>query len=468
MKPWEKYAEVAPSGKPWEQYASIEEPKKTGFFDDMSIKNVPKNLANLGAGVVRGAGSIGATVLLPADMINQKLRGEDFFSLKDNKARRAGIDEGLKTLGADTESGLYATGKLAGEIAGTAGAGDVLALGAAGMKMPLVANAIKSGGFNLGGSTGSKVLNGLTRVGGGTISGGAQAALSNPESAGTGAFIGGMIPVAGKVAGETGNLISSGANKTAKSLMQSALKPTLEQLRTGKAERAIQTLLDEGINPTSRGVNKLKEKIWNINDEVANRISRSNATIDKSNVLRTLDDVRANFATQVSPTSDLNAIQGIADDFASHPGLFGNTIPVQRAQELKQGTYKVLKGKYGEAGSAATEAQKGLARGLKDEISKAVPEVAALNAKESALLNALSVSERRALMDANKNTMGLAVLASNPVGWAAFMADRSAAFKAIAARMANKGALATGNSTNNIGVLLANPATRGLLVNAND
>jgi len=33
--------------------------------------------------------------------------------------------------------------------------------------------------------------------------------------------------------------------------------------------------------------------------------------------------------------------------------------------------------------------------------------------------------------------MGLALLASNPATWAAFMADRSAAFKSIAARMAN-------------------------------
>jgi hypothetical protein len=442
--------------------------KKTGFFGDMSLKNVPKNLGNLGAGLVRGAGSIGATALLPADMINQKLRGEDFLSLKDNKERRALMDAGLQTLGADTNSGLYETGKLGGEIAGTAGAGDVLALGAAGMKMPLVANALKSGGFNLGGTTGSRALNAALRVGGGAVNGGSQAALANPESAGTGAIIGGMIPVAGKIAGETGNLISSGANKTAKSLMQSALKPTLKQLRTGEADRAIQTLLDEGISPTSKGVNQLKAKIWNINDEVANRISNSTATIDKQNVLNTLTDVRSNFANQVSPTSDLNAIQGVADDFSNHPGLLGGSFPVQTAQQLKQGTYKVLKGKYGEAGSAATEAQKGLARGLKDEISKAVPEVAGLNAKESELINALSVAERRALMDANKNTMGLAVLASNPVGWAAFMADRSAAFKAIAARMANQAGKAAGSNTNNIGLLLANPATRGLLVNAND
>lgn len=464
-------APLAESSSRWQDAPLADNPKqtkKTGFFDNLSISNVSQNAANLGAGLVRGAGSIGATVLLPADMINQKMRGEDFFSLKDNKQRRKQIDDGFKTMGIDVDSGGYATGKLGGEIAGTAGAGNVLAIGANSAKIPLLANSLRSGGFSLGGSTGNTALNALTRVAGGAGSGAASAGLTNPETTGSGALIGGMFPVVGKAAGETGNFISNKLNDSARSLMQSALKPTIEQLRTGKAERAITTLLDEGINPTRAGVNKLKDKIWNINSEVANKIGSSNAMIDKQNVLNTLQDVRAGFANQVSPTSDLNAIQGVADDFLNHPSFLGNMLPVQKAQELKQGTYKVLKGKYGEAGSAATEAQKGLARGLKDEISKAVPEVASLNAKESQLINALSVAERRALMDANKNTMGLAALASNPVGWAAFMADRSAAFKSIAARMANQASQVTNNNSNNLNLLLANPATRGLLVNAND
>jgi len=93
---------------------------------------------------------------------------------------------------------------------------------------------------------------------------------------------------------------------------------------------------------------------------------------------------------------------------------------------------------FGEVGgSAEIEAQKSLARGLKEGISQAVPEVAGLNAQEAKLLTTLKVAERRALMDANKNPMGLALLASHPGTWAAFMADRSAAFKGLAARLAN-------------------------------
>jgi hypothetical protein len=86
------------------------------------------------------------------------------------------------------------------------------------------------------------------------------------------------------------------------------------------------------------------------------------------------------------------------------------------------------------------EAQKALARGLKDEIAEAVPGISALNAEESKLLATLGVAERRALMELNKNPMGLAALAQSPASWAMFMADKSALFKSLSARMLNSSA----------------------------
>ena len=65
-----------------------------------------------------------------------------------------------------------------------------------------------------------------------------------------------------------------------------------------------------------------------------------------------------------------------------------------------------------------------------------------MNAEESKMLNALNVAERRVLIDANKNPMGLSLLAGNPQKIAAFMADRSPLFKSLAARMLNRTAQA--------------------------
>jgi hypothetical protein len=148
----------------------------------------------------------------------------------------------------------------------------------------------------------------------------------------------------------------------------------------------------------------------------------------------------------------------------NHPLLTGNEIPVKLAQELKQGTYKALKDKaYGELKSADIEAQKALAFGLKEEIAKAIPEVQPLNTRESAMLNALSLTERRVLMDANKNPVGLGTLSLSPTHFAMWMADRSPLFKSLVARMLNRGsqgAQAAGEVSPAIGALVTQEANR--------
>jgi hypothetical protein len=252
--------------------------------------------------------------------------------------------------------------------------------------------------------------------------------------------------VVGKVAGSAGNAINNTLSSASKSLMQSALKPTLKQRQSGEADRAIRTLLDEGLNATKGGVEQLQSRVSTINDDVANLIANSDKTIDKQAVIDALSGTRAKFGNQVSPTNDLNAIEGIADDFKNHPAIAAGVIPVQQAQDLKQGTYKILQGKYGETGSAATEAQKALARGLKEQIAVAHPEISALNKRESDLINALGVTERRALLDENKNVSGLSLLAPNALATAGMLADRSALIKSLLARGSNKLGKTTGRN----------------------
>lgn len=429
----------------WEDIPQQEPKQESG------IGNI---LGNLLAGGVRGAGSIGATIMYPWDKGNDLIRGDREQNLSSlitgnapmsrNEERRAKMNDALRTLGADPESFAFKAGKIGGEIAGTAGAGGALAKGMTAIPaLAKFAPAVQSGGFNLGNAaTNSAAINALIRMGGGAAQGGAQAFMVNPEDTGTGAAIGAIAPGAVKVAGAAGNYIGQSIDTGAKKLMQSALKPTIDQLRTGKADTAVNTLLDLGINANSKGVTKLQGMVDDLNAQIAQSIQNSGAVIDKNRVLNTLNDTRTKFSNQVSPTADLNSIQKVADDFLAHPTYPGSSMPVQAAQEMKQGTYRVLKNKYGEIGSADTEAQKALARGLKEEISSAVPGVAMMNKLESQLLDTLSVTERRALMDANKNPLGLAALASNPVGWAAFMADRSALFKSLAARLAHQTAQA--------------------------
>lgn len=228
-----------------------------------------------------------------------------------------------------------------------------------------------------------------------------------------------------------------GIERFAEARMQSALKPSLDELKSGKAATAIRTMLDEGINVTPSGVGKLRGAINELNDEITQRIAASPATVDKNKAAGELFGLVKKFEKQVTPGNDVKAIESAWTEFLNHPLIQGDRIPVQLAQELKQGTYTILKWKYGEQGSAATEAQKTLARGLKEEIAAAVPEVGQLNARESQLLDALVMAERRSMLEGNKNIGGITWLATNPKAWVAFMADKSPAFQSILARMAN-------------------------------
>lgn len=229
--------------------------------------------------------------------------------------------------------------------------------------------------------------------------------------------------------------------KMAERLMQSAVKPTLPDLQSGNAQRAIATMLEEGINPTSGGMDKLRGITGKLNEQVKEAIANSQETVNVVDVGSRLRDPYSRLRAQVNPTSDLNAIRQVWDEFRNHPDIVGKTdIPVQLAQQLKTGTYRNLGNKsYGEVGTASTEGQKALARGLREEVAAKVPDVVEPLKREASLMNVLSVAERRAIMEANKNPMGLSLLANNPYAWAGFMADKSALFKSIVARMLYEG-----------------------------
>jgi hypothetical protein len=412
--------------------------KQDGMFDNLSYKNIPQNLGNLAAGAVRGAAGIGGTIAQPF----QYLAGG---ALGNNAEMKANLDKNIaNTFGADTESGLYKTGKIGAEIGITAPLGGAVG-NVVGKIAPKLGSSIASGGFNLGSpaatTTGEMLGNAATRVSGGAINGGITAGMVNPDDSGTGALIGGAFPIAGKIAGETGKLLNTAADygkskldDAAHYLMTSALKPTIAQHRSGDAAKAVQTLLDEGINPTNGGVEKLKNLVDNIDYQIKDKISNSTATIDKQKVIDALRTTKQDFTNQVDPIADLNTIQDVGDRFNMHPAISGNDIPVQQAQDFKTGTYGILKKKYGQVGTADTEAQKALARGLKEQIANAVPDIADLNARQSNLLGSLDVTERRAFMDGNKNPLGLTSLTPSMKNAALFMADKSALIKSLLAR----------------------------------
>lgn len=225
-------------------------------------------------------------------------------------------------------------------------------------------------------------------------------------------------------------------------LMNKALKPTLAAHESGDAAVAVKTMLDKGINATPGGVDKIRALIDGLNSQIKQKISSSTKLFTKAGVLDEVAALKDKLKFQANPGADLETAQRAADEFASHPILKNtNDIPVQLGQKMKQETYRKLgdNAYRAEIPGASREAQMALARGLRKGVAGAVPEVAALNAQESALLKTLSVAERRAFMEMNNNPGGLAWLTTNPAKFAGFMADKSGLFKSLMARMLYSG-----------------------------
>lgn len=109
-------------------------------------------------------------------------------------------------------------------------------------------------------------------------------------------------------------------------------------------------------------------------------------------------------------------------------------MPVQLAQDMKQGTYTKLSKSYGEMKSADVEAQKALAMGLKEEIAAAVPGVGDLNNKMSPLINASKLILSRDAVTGNKDPIAFALLAHNMPAAMAMQASRSELMKSLLAR----------------------------------
>lgn len=216
-------------------------------------KGAMQQAKNIGGGLVRGAGSIGATILSPVDWAARKLNDGKPVSVGGfdivGQDRRAGMDEAMRSGGVDTESLGYQGGKIATEIAGTLGVGGAAA-NAVGRAVPALANApiltaMRTSGMTTGlnpVTKGQKAADMIGRMSGGAITGGLSAGLVNPEDAASGAKFGAAAAPVFKTAGFIGEKFGqaiSAAPKAALGLTTGAGAESVGQAyRAGKAGNA--------------------------------------------------------------------------------------------------------------------------------------------------------------------------------------------------------------------------------------
>ncbi len=311
----------------------------------------------------------------------------------------------------------------------------------------------------------------ISRAAGQAVAGGTVAAVDSggsPAATAAGAVLGGAGPVAGEVAG-------AAASKLAPALYQSALKPTWAMAKK-QGMQMIDTGLGLKIPVSAEGAAALDTHIQNLRDAINQGIDQRTAagrTVDSTKVVEALDGLKDWAKNTLDPQPKLEAIQKLEDNFiAAH----GQTIPLDKAQQLKINTYGEIKNSYGEMSNVETEAKKQLARGLKEQISAVFPEVAGLNDQQSKALGLDEALTRAVWRIDNKDMLGIGLPLAASAGHAALggpgltaamvgkiLLDNPAIKSRLAIVLGKKGVSnATGIVSSRIGDLLKEGATTAL------
>jgi hypothetical protein len=252
-----------------------------------------RTVGNIAAGAVGGAGAIGSTLVEAGKtVLPEALGGQPASTFTQRLGERnAAIRQALQTVGAEPESLAYKGGELGAQIAGTMGAGGVIAApvkaaSAVAPRLAPLATALQTGGMGAAGAAtkGGEIA---ARLAGGAGAGAGSAALINPNDITTGAMVGAALPVAGAAIGKGAKAIvdlrGTAKNKAAEIARQTlgadlpqvvnALRNTPANAGVGEATAFVQNpawqaLLKDSLETTPEGAQYLN-KLGTMTDKQA-------------------------------------------------------------------------------------------------------------------------------------------------------------------------------------------------------
>lgn len=185
--------------------------------------------------------------------------------------------------------------------------------------------------------------------------------------------------IAGKLAGP---LVNPLAERAAQSLRKGALRGG----HTVSADpevvaRAAATMGESGIPFSQEGLEQLETQLKDLQAQKKAALAQGTATgktIPRQAIIDDLLELRKRREKQVNPSADLAQTDALIDDIRTRQPA---DIPVELAEQLKEGTYKHTKWKPGETpkGPATQAAEKAAALSLKNHLETAIPELAELN-----------------------------------------------------------------------------------------
>jgi hypothetical protein len=179
-------------------------------------------------------------------------------------------------------------------------------------------------------------------------------------------------------------------------------------LKDGRGAQVV--ILDKKI-AEGNAANMAKEITSKVRPESV--VNQEVGTIDMKDVVARVDDLKKFYKNLPDEVAEeyIGPLTELQKKFAS-----AGSITPQEAQSMKQTLYALNRKHYGELKGTIIEGNKAIARGLKEELVKQVPEIASLNAQDSARINLENILERAVKRTRNWDILGLTDLTGSAVG----------------------------------------------------
>ena len=180
-------------------------------------------------------------------------------------------------------------------------------------------------------------------------------------------------------------------------MYKSAAKLPTGSMDAAERAKIIQTALDEKIMPTSSGVEKALDIVFSLNDEIeallkqGGALGRGSRRVRTATIFKHFNDLKKQVGgKRLGAGNKLKVIQKVMDDFIKDTGG-AEFITIRELQDLKKSAYEDINWKLDPKKDLTKDkAYKAAAKGAKETIVEAIPEVSDLNFREGKLLSLLN------------------------------------------------------------------------------
>ena len=284
------------------------------------------------------------------------------------------------------------------------------------------------------------------KAGGAVTDIGAKAGLPPEAAAGVGFAANVGIQALPVVAGSVSRQAAPVLEKGGRWFMQSAVKPTLTMRKSGEAKAAIETMLQKGISPTSKGLESARAAVDDLEAAIQTTLENSKGIVNKAEVSKSIKTAVEGVKHNLARVENEKDIQSALDSFLNHPAIkpYSGEFPVALANRMKQAFYKEVGERAyipGAQASAYDKGQKSLAAGLRQEVLKAEPKVKPNLEEQQQMLKVVDMLNQRVGAAQSQNIYGLGgAMSPSITRLLIFWADRYPWFKGWMARAMYSGA----------------------------